>query len=807
MKRTFTTIVKDWRLVIVLLILLNSCNQIRQDQSHEALSFLPSENSEGYLVNTENYTIDFEESKITISTPDGKAGNLGIVDTKVSPILTKHNNNSSIYTLQYEDAFEGIDLLFYDKGDGNAGYDLIIEAGADPASISFNIEGYDAFHITETGELALDSDDYQVLHSKPYTYQTLGGTRVEIESQFTLEGNQLGFELGEYDVSYPLIIDPKISVKNINPSVSANAAMMFAPCDGSSLGGRVFQDNNLNGVEDTDEVGQQGVEVAVYAVGNSTPVATATSDANGDWSVANSGFTYPVRVEFSIPNSLTGVQPSFSGAENETEVQFVAERSCEVSYGVIDASAYCDDDPLIAVVCFSRSNDPDSEPTIVFVETSDARLWPGPGSNVDSDGRWGIPAGSSAGNYPLTVQALSNKGEVNTTFGMDWDLDNQRLITGSYRRAYAPMNTNGSTNGFAEAALYQIPVDIETQSAGTPSVWLDLEDLFGDGFAGAHTDDMGFPGPNEFGRTGLNPDDIGFTGLGSIKMAADNSELYVVNLNTREVLVIPIAADGSAPTQESDIKRFPLPETDCGGSRSDGIPLTAALGLGVHPESGRVYATVTCTGPTLADVTGLVYSFDPSDNTPAASDFSLELSIPLDINRPATSPNTNSFWGQIDHEWETVTPNSVFYPGDPRTGGGGRLPNERNVQHIHPWLGEVGFAREDDGDYSMVIAERNRYHDIIISSFYVAGGVMYRACGSEGSWALENNGVCGDATSVVNYSFSANRAGANTSAQNRFFRYVGREGSMIAGTLVIPKGSQEVIVPSMDNLFSSATSG
>ncbi|MEM6697722.1 MAG: SdrD B-like domain-containing protein, partial [Bacteroidota bacterium] len=451
------------------------------------------------------------------------------------------------------------------------------------------------------------------------------------------------------------------------------------------------------------------------------------------------------------------------------------------------------------VVCFPRNNDPTTEPTIIFVKESDARDFPGPASATDVTGTWGIPTGSNATNYPITYLEASNVGEVNTTFGMTWDLDNQRLITGSFMRAFAPMGTNSSSNGFAEATLYQIPVDVEGSEAGTPSVWLDLETLFGDDFAGTYIQDNIFPGPRVYGRTSLNPQLIGYTGLGSIKAAYDNSELYVVNLNTREVLVIPIGADGAAPTMASEIKRFPLPDTECSGNWPDGRPYYAALGLGVHPESGRVYATMTCTGPTLADVTGIVYSFDPSDATPAASDFRKELEIPLDIRRPASNPNVSRFYDMIDHEWEEVTPNVSFYPNDVGTGITG--------QHTQPWLGEIEFDRQADGSYGMIIAERNRYHDVINSSFYVAGGVMFRACGTENNWMLENFGVCDDYVSAVNWSFTGTAAGVYTDSLNRFFKYVGREGTMGAGTMTMYPGGTDVIMPVMDNLFNSATSG
>ena len=598
-----------------------------------------------------------------------------------------------------------------------------------------------------------------------------------------------------------------LSLYLLSTNINANSkSLLIIPCTTGQMGGKIFIDLNANGIDDS-EAGAANVSVSIYscAEGSNNPIETVTSDSNGDYYFTDpsiiDGISY--RIEFSeLPDGFTS---SIEGTDNGTGIQFVEMLSCQVDYGIFDPEDFCSDDPLVAVVCFARNNDPVSEPTIVFVKTSDATDWPGPQNANDNNGLWGIPSGSNATNYPLTFLEAANIGEINTTFGMDFDVANSRIFTGSYMRAYAPMNTNSSANGYAEAAIYQIPMDLENAIAETPSVWLDLEDLFGDGFAGSYLPDGTFPGPASYGTTGSNPDLIGYTGLGSIKISADGSELYAVNLDKREVLVIPVGPTGAAPTNASDIKRFSLPDTDCGGTWADGRDLKSALGLGIHPETGKVYATLTCTGPTYDDMTGYVYSFDPSDDTPASSDFNLELTIDLNIERPATSPNTARFWGQTGHPWESVGANSVHYLNDPRGGFG--IPNEFVVHHNQPWLGEIEFGQKSDGSYSMIVGERNRYHDLISSSWYVVGGVIFRACGEEGNWQLSSEDDCAGETSTVNFSYSGTSAGVYTSPQNRYMMYVGREGSMGSGMFTLAKDNNSVVSPVMDNLFNSSTSG
>jgi len=589
-----------------------------------------------------------------------------------------------------------------------------------------------------------------------------------------------------------------------NEASKTESTILALDCT-NKISGTVFMDFDFNGDINNNDSGLSGIIVSAFNSENIL-VGSATSDALGEYTISETSIDENYRVELDLSTIPAGLKSGPSGNSSHGPIRIVSPGDC-INFGVVDPNS-CDES-LVAAVCFARNNDPTSEPTIVFVNTDDARDFPGPANNNDNNGLWGIPSGSNSANYPLTFLEAANAGEVNTTFGMDFDVDNSRLITGSYMRAYSPMNTNGSANGYAEAALYQIPMDLATEVANPPSVWLDLEDLFGDDVAGTYLPDAVYPGPAVYGRSGSNPDLIGYTGLGSIKISSDRSELYVVNLDKRSVYVIPIGPNGEAPTSSSDIKEFELPNTNCNGSWPDGRDLRAALGLGIHPESGRVYATLTCTGPTYDDVTGYVYSFDPSDMSPASSDFDLELTVPLNIARPATSPNTGAFWGQIGKPWESVPANSVFYLNDPRTGGNlfNPLPNEKNTQHNQPWLAEVEFGRKSDGAYSMIIGERNRYHDIISSSFYVAGGVIFRACGSEGSWTLSNGNSCGSDMSTVNFSFTGNNAGVYTNEENRYMMYVGREGSMGSGMLATPQGTPYVVSPVMDNLFNSATSG
>ncbi|MBP6624311.1 MAG: hypothetical protein KA198_04020, partial [Chitinophagaceae bacterium] len=565
-----------------------------------------------------------------------------------------------------------------------------------------------------------------------------------------------------------------------------------------SAKGKVFMDFDGSSTQSshTKEPGVKNVTVRAYKVNGN--YIDAITDSLGEYSFTGAQIDAGEKVRIEFINLPAGFYDGFKGSGSNTTVQFVTGSPSANNANLalsLPGHFSSTTDPYFAVVNFKRNTEANTLATITFMDTNKTKIFV-PNGATDINKEWATPDNATAGNYPIPTRfTAATTAQVGTTLGLAWNKYHKKLLTGAYMRGWTKMGSNSSANGFGEGVIYQIPINGTTVSA--PTVWLDLETLLGDDIAGTYVNDANHGGNGVFGRTNLNPNKIGYTGLGLMNFSADGSQLYVVNLNSLEVFVIPIDVNGNPPSSSSAIKRFKLPTIEAPGNWPDGRPHRAVLGLGVHPVTGHVYASMTCTGPTVSDLKGVVYSFDPNDATPDSTDFVKQLEIPLDIKRPSTNPNVAVWYAQKNKPWETVTANTLFYPN-----------TSTDAQYTHPWLGEIVFDALPDGTFGMTVAERNRYHDMLDGSWYITGGGLYRATNNGSMWALENNGIVPPLTTIVNWSTaSSTRAGFNTSASNKFYKSVGREGTFGYGTLSHVPGSNEVFMVAGDNVFNSGTSG
>jgi Beta-propeller repeat len=111
----------------------------------------------------------------------------------------------------YRDAYPGIDLAYYGN-QRQLEYDIVVAPGADSGRVRFAVHGAHRLHVNRSGDLVMRTTDSEVLWHKPLVYQNVNGTKRLIACRYLIHsGPEFGFELGYYDRSKPLVIDPVLS--------------------------------------------------------------------------------------------------------------------------------------------------------------------------------------------------------------------------------------------------------------------------------------------------------------------------------------------------------------------------------------------------------------------------------------------------------------------------------------------------------------------------------------------------------------------------------------------------------------------
>jgi hypothetical protein len=111
--------------------------------------------------------------------------------------------------VRYASVYPGTDLVYYGR-EGKLEYDFIVKPGADPNKIRLRFGGAEGMEVAGNGDLVLRTNGGDVRQQKPFVYQEVGGKRREVDGRFLLASaaGDVGFQVGRYDRSLPLVIDP-----------------------------------------------------------------------------------------------------------------------------------------------------------------------------------------------------------------------------------------------------------------------------------------------------------------------------------------------------------------------------------------------------------------------------------------------------------------------------------------------------------------------------------------------------------------------------------------------------------------------
>ncbi|MBC8066417.1 MAG: hypothetical protein H7Y17_16415, partial [Chlorobia bacterium] len=114
----------------------------------------------------------------------------------------------SFQEVKLNSIYRGVDLRVYNEA-GRPRYDIIASPGSKPEDIRLKFQGTSSIRVNKDGQLVLGTKDGLLEHRGLVAYQIRNGKKVKVPAAFKLAGNStVEFELGAYDQSLALVIDP-----------------------------------------------------------------------------------------------------------------------------------------------------------------------------------------------------------------------------------------------------------------------------------------------------------------------------------------------------------------------------------------------------------------------------------------------------------------------------------------------------------------------------------------------------------------------------------------------------------------------
>ncbi len=303
------------------------------------------------------------------------------------------------------------------------------------------------------------------------------------------------------------------------------------------ISGKIFKDQNLNGILEASEGGVPFVQINAYD-SDSRLAASAISNLDGTYSLTSLQDAKKYRIEVIKPSVF---EYTFIGDNNKGEIRFINSPSCSIHFGFYQPNEVnLNPNPDIAVSIFNSTN----------------RLSSGIELNSILSLKQKFTSASA-------FTKLSTNSETGSIYGLAWNKSKSILYASAFVKQYGPMGPLGL------GGIYTI------DKLGTVGTFVNLN-LLGINLGSTN----GIESENcELGAY------VGKTGLGNLDISDDDQFVLVTNLFKKSLLIIPT----NNPTS-SNIVEISIPNPGC----SNGDYVVAA----VKYYNGFVYLGVTCTGET-----------------------------------------------------------------------------------------------------------------------------------------------------------------------------------------------------------------
>lgn len=182
-----------------------------------------------YLARSHEGTLFFTSAGVTVAIPHRGSfrmlfdGANTAPDISAEEQLPSHSNYldlehhksisgvENFAAIRYSHVYPGVDVRFY-GAERHLEHEFQLAPGADVSKVAFTLEGIDAVLLATDGAVELALGNTRLRESAPVAWQMIHQQRIAVSVKWQLlSENRLGFVLGDYDRSKPVIIDPVLA--------------------------------------------------------------------------------------------------------------------------------------------------------------------------------------------------------------------------------------------------------------------------------------------------------------------------------------------------------------------------------------------------------------------------------------------------------------------------------------------------------------------------------------------------------------------------------------------------------------------
>ncbi|HBF88415.1 MAG TPA: hypothetical protein DDX39_07195 [Bacteroidales bacterium] len=180
-----------------------------EDVKHSHAHHSHEESEKKHVINCHAYKVEFLNAKTTSEIIQKNASSDYINYYKGND-KSKWASNVKMYEeILYQNIYDGVNIRVYTSTNSYK-YDLVVEPNASTEKIKLFYNGVDDIKI-KNGDLIIKTSIQDIIEKKPIAYQIIAEQKTNVECNYIIsKDNVLTFELGDYDKSKQLIIDPEL---------------------------------------------------------------------------------------------------------------------------------------------------------------------------------------------------------------------------------------------------------------------------------------------------------------------------------------------------------------------------------------------------------------------------------------------------------------------------------------------------------------------------------------------------------------------------------------------------------------------